>query len=564
MAKPPSRPSRSDHASTGAERACAYLRVSTGRQAESDLSIPDQRNQIVAHCNARHLDLVAEYVEAGATATDDQRPEFQRMIERACDDDRPYDLIVVHSLSRFMRDAFRLELYVRKLAKAGVRLISITQALGDDPSHAMMRQIIALFDEYQSRENAKHVLRAMKENARQGFYNGSRLPLGFKTEEVEKRGTRVKKRVVVDTVEAETIRLIFRLYLVGDGKSGPLGLKRLVSWLNEKGYRTRSGGRFSVNSVHGILTNPIYAGDWSFNRLEARTRTQKPESEHIRIPVEAIVSQAEFDAVQATLKANAPVNTPPRIVTGPVLLTGLAACSACDGAMTLRTGTSKSGKVYRYYACSTAGRQGRTGCKSGRSIPVDRLDELVTAKLVENLLQPERLAELLARVWEQHADRQAAADLRATKLQAEVSDAEEQLRRLYKLVAQGLTEMDEILQEQIATLKLTHANARAALERVRSSMSANPISPDLVVKFGRIMRENITTGIIPFRKTYIRSVVDRIEVGTDLVRIVGDIGKLEKAVTGKFNTAAGVRSFAPEWRGLRESNPSSQRERLVS
>jgi hypothetical protein len=29
-----------------------------------------------------------------------------------------------------------------------------------------MRQIMALFDEYQSQENAKHVLRALKENAR--------------------------------------------------------------------------------------------------------------------------------------------------------------------------------------------------------------------------------------------------------------------------------------------------------------------------------------------------------------------------------------------------------------
>jgi hypothetical protein len=51
--------------------------------------------------------------------------------------------------------------------------------LGDDPSQVMMRQVIALFDEYQSRANAKHVLRAMKENARQGFYNGSRVPLGY-------------------------------------------------------------------------------------------------------------------------------------------------------------------------------------------------------------------------------------------------------------------------------------------------------------------------------------------------------------------------------------------------
>jgi hypothetical protein len=66
-----------------------------------------------------------------------------------------------------------------------------------------VRQVIALFDEYQSRGNAEHVLRAMKENARQGFYNGSRVPLGYALEDVEKRGHRTKKRLAVDLVEAE-------------------------------------------------------------------------------------------------------------------------------------------------------------------------------------------------------------------------------------------------------------------------------------------------------------------------------------------------------------------------
>jgi integrase len=46
---------------------------------------------------------------------------------------------------------------VREFAKHGVKLVSITQELGDDPAQVMMRQVIALFDEYQSKENAKHV-----------------------------------------------------------------------------------------------------------------------------------------------------------------------------------------------------------------------------------------------------------------------------------------------------------------------------------------------------------------------------------------------------------------------
>jgi hypothetical protein len=39
---------------------------------------------------------------------------------------------------------------------------------------------MALFDEYQSKENAKHTLRAMKENARQGFWNGALPPIGYR------------------------------------------------------------------------------------------------------------------------------------------------------------------------------------------------------------------------------------------------------------------------------------------------------------------------------------------------------------------------------------------------
>jgi site-specific DNA recombinase len=91
------------------------------------------------------------------------------MIEAGTAKPAPFEVVVVHSFSRFFRDHFELEFYVRKLAKNGIRLLSITQEMGDDPMHVMMRQIMALFDEYQSKENAKHVLRALKENARQGL-----------------------------------------------------------------------------------------------------------------------------------------------------------------------------------------------------------------------------------------------------------------------------------------------------------------------------------------------------------------------------------------------------------
>ena len=161
-------------------RAALYLRVSTKRQAEKDLSIPDQRKQLAVFCKQRGWTVAAEFVEPGASGTtDDRRPAFQAMLTAAQGSPRPFDVIVVHSFSRFFRDAYKFEYHRRKLAKGSVGVISMTQEVGEDPMGEMVRQILNLFDEYQSKENAKHVLRAMNENARQGYWNGARPPFGY-------------------------------------------------------------------------------------------------------------------------------------------------------------------------------------------------------------------------------------------------------------------------------------------------------------------------------------------------------------------------------------------------
>jgi hypothetical protein len=63
-----------------------------------------------------------------------------------------------------------------------------------------------------------------------------------------------------------------------------------------------------------------------FNKRDSRTLQQKPVKEHVTVEVPVIISTAEFDAVAATLKRRDPRVTAPRVVTGPILLTGIAIC----------------------------------------------------------------------------------------------------------------------------------------------------------------------------------------------------------------------------------------------
>jgi DNA invertase Pin-like site-specific DNA recombinase len=135
-----------------------YLRVSTDKQAEQGVSINDQLIQMKTWAASNGHEVVNVYEEA-ATATDDRRQALLKMIEDAVSDEHPFDAIVVHSQSRFFRNAYQFAYYELKLTKSNVKLISITQPLSDDGGGAMMRQIVSVFDEYQSKECAKHVMR---------------------------------------------------------------------------------------------------------------------------------------------------------------------------------------------------------------------------------------------------------------------------------------------------------------------------------------------------------------------------------------------------------------------
>ena len=328
------------------KRAAKYLRVSTTRQAEADLSLPGQDRQVDAFCLQKQWCVVARYVEEGASATDDRRPEFQRMIDAALAPDRPFNVIVVHSMSRFFRDQFQCEFYIRKLRKVGMEVISITQQFETDPTGELIRKIIGNFDEYQSQENGKHTLRAMRENARQQFWNGSVPPFGYTTEVAEQRGIRVKKRLVVEDTEARIVGYVYDLALGREGLS--LGVKAIAARLNGQGLRFR-GKPCHISNVHRILTSPTYAGTHRFNRRDSRTGQMKPANEWVIFNVPAIVSHEIFEQVQTILAARNPRRVPPRVVSSPILLAGLARCGSCGSGMTIRTG--KSGR-YRYYACA--------------------------------------------------------------------------------------------------------------------------------------------------------------------------------------------------------------------
>lgn len=534
-----------------------YLRVSTGRQAESDLSIPDQGRQLRAYCEGKNWPVAEEFIEPGNTATDDRRPAFQQMIDAAMAKPPPFQVILVHSFSRFFRDQFLFEFYARKLAKNGVRIVSITQEVGDDPMGVMVRQMMNLFDEYQSKENAKHTLRAMKENARQGFWNGSHPPLGYRVVAAEQRGERIKKKLEIDPIGAETVRTIFRLALHGHDGSGPMGVKSITNHLNDKRITTRGGGRWGVGTVHHTLTRTTYIGEHVFNSRHWASQEQKDDHERVIMSVPPLVDRETFDAVQRAMSLRNPLAMAPRFVNSPILLGGICFCGLCSKAMTLRTG---KGSTYRYYTCCTKARQGATGCE-GLSVRMDLLDASVIDHLETRLLNPKRLATMMDNILDRRSEWIERRHRHVADLKRRATEAEQRLQRLYLSIEQGIVDpTDRSLKQRVADLKAHRDAADGDARRAASAIDkiTPALTPDLLRRFSEATRQMFRDNDGGYRRDLIRAVAQKVELVSPFeARICGSKVELLRTLAsnnGVESAALAVPGFVREWRALLDSN----------
>jgi site-specific DNA recombinase len=360
----------------------------------------------------------------------------------------------------------------------------------------------------------------------------------------------------IDPIQAETVRLIFRLAREGDGTSGPMGLKTITKHLNAAGVRTRDGGRWGIGGVHTVLTRTTYVGRHRFNIKAGKRRDRNPEAEIVEMAVPPIIGEAEFNSVQALLKSRSPALTAPRIVSGPTLLTGICFCAGCGNAMTLRTG--KSGR-YRYYTCSTKARQGDTGC-SGRTVPMDRLDTLVADHIERRLLQPARLAEILSSVLRRREDRAERRATHIAELLRRAAEADAKLRRLYDAIENGVADLaDPMLKSRVAELKAVRDQARADAERAAVAIEhAGPsITPRVLKTFARQARKRMRIEGGGYRRDHLRALAQRVEVNAKEVRIMGRKSELLRtlvAASGAKTAGFGVPSFAPKWLPGPDSN----------
>ena len=265
-------------------KVAAYIRVSTEDQTQYS---PDSQLRLIRAYVQRHGWYLADDLIfsdegiSGRQATN--RPAFMKMIQKAKERPRPFEKILVYSLSRFARSRQDSIVYKQMLRKQlGIEVISVTQDFGEDKAGILMEAIIEAMDEYYSIDLGENVKRGMLEKVTRGE-PVTIAPFGYRMEH---------KQLIPDPETSPVVKYLFEKFTAG------ASLQELANTLNCGGIFTNRGNNWEPRTIRYLLCNPVYIGKirWSPSKGEPACITDGQHTPLISVKV--------WDYTQKRLKQN--------------------------------------------------------------------------------------------------------------------------------------------------------------------------------------------------------------------------------------------------------------------
>ena len=464
---------------------CALvIRVSTERQARNpEGSLKNQLQRLRAHIEYKTTACGEKWVEAeryilkAVSGKDSIRSrEFARLFE----DIRTgrVNTILCTALDRISRSVKDFLNFFEYLNQYDVEFVCLKQNY--DTTTAQGRLFVTMMmalAEFEREQTSERNREASLARAERGLWNGSQL-FGYDPDP-KNRG-----HLLPNEQEAAIVNFAFDHYL----KCGSIG--QTAKELNRRGYRTKAyesrrgkvhpARKFGHTAVHGMIHNLAYLGKKEINK-KYKDKEDIPENRKYRV-VEAvwpaIVDEEKFQQVQNLLKANknSNGNKVKPIKHNYVLNGGLIWCDKCGEQMEGRSGTSRHGKRYYYYACKN------TLCRF--RIPADEIERVVLERLKELVRRKDILEEIVA-----------ATNIKLRKelpqLKEERDQLDKELEKVKNLADQLLGEWDNLataenkvfLKEKLNTLAKRRNELEVGLEDVEitiEEIERESVSKDLV------------------------------------------------------------------------------------
>jgi site-specific DNA recombinase len=379
------------------KQAVIYARVSSKEQEKEGFSIPAQLKLLNEYAATHGVTVEREFVDV-ETAKQTGRLSFGEMVELLRKSPRVWALLVEKTdrLYRNLKDWVTLDELDLEIhfVKEGVVLSRDSRS-----SEKFMHGIKVLMAKNYIDNLSEETRKGMTEKAEQGIWP-SFAPLGYRNI----IGGDGKKAIEPDPALAPIIRRIFEWYAGGQNS-----VREVARLARGEGMTFRqSGNAVPVSTIHQILRNRIYSGDfeWAGRAYSGRH--------------EPIVSHELFAQVQDRLDGRRASKT--RVAKHGFAFSGLITCGHCGCAL---VGEIKKGR-YVYYHC--------TGYRGKCPEPYTREEvlEVEFGKLLAGLAFDAAILDWLREALRQsHGDERRHHEAAVARLQGEYNRLQARLDALY-------------------------------------------------------------------------------------------------------------------------------------
>ena len=363
-------------------RVAAYCRVST----DSEEQLTSYQNQLAYYTEKimkePNWTMAGLFADEGITGTSaKRRKEFLRML-RQCRQGK-IDLILTKSVSRFARNTVDTLTYTRELRSLGIPVLFEEQNINSiHPESEFLITLHGAFAQSESESTSSRVSWGKRQSMRSG-----RAIFQYKWLLGYERGPDGRPAVVPE--EAEVVRSIYQWYLAGDT------LRAIKDRLEAQGTPTAAGStEWTITNLRGILSNEKYCGDVLMQKtfvadcISKKVVPNTGQLDKYLLPDhhEAIVSRAEFDAVQLemarrrALRGATRKSAPTGLgrYSGKYALSGLLFCGECGTAYRRCVWTQK-GEKRPVWRCVSRLDYGKKYCKHSPTLDEGALQRTVLA-----------------------------------------------------------------------------------------------------------------------------------------------------------------------------------------
>ncbi|TGX96585.1 recombinase family protein [Hominisplanchenecus murintestinalis] len=274
-----------------------YGRVSTEHEAQ--LAALENQLQWYDDQTERHSNwnVLQKYIDEGITGTQaKKRPAFLRMLEDARAG--KFDLIVTREVCRFARNTVDTLVTTRELKNLGIEVYFVEDNIWTMDGDGELRlTIMATLAQEESRKVSERVRAGQKISRENGVLYGNGNIIGY---------DRVGSTYVINEEQAETVRMIFDLYLQGAGQT------KIAKELCRLGRKDGHGQvSWSASKIGRILHNATYKGyncylkSFSNNYLEQKRIKNLDEETYMYVKgdFEPIVSEEVWNKCSEIRKA---------------------------------------------------------------------------------------------------------------------------------------------------------------------------------------------------------------------------------------------------------------------